>query len=269
MKSVQVRRFLLSLLVVLVLVPAGYSLQTARKNPCCAKSKKSTAPAKKNAATRKLVHIKRAFVASADLRPMAQQLLENRTPQAYQGVEAYARKHAKDDAGPLAWVVIGYAHYLDKDFVSARSSWDRTKSLDPLLGDYLAYLQALAYQGENNHAAVLETLEGFDEKYPDSLQSHDAAMVYASALMATNAPQKAAAFLEKHRQPVKSDIEITLARAYLAAGDKNKAGEFFINSILKCRQARRRKPRRSSCAIWGRCSRSAILISGTIEYFTD
>ena len=228
MKSVQVRRFLLSLLVVLVLVPAGYSLQTARKKPCCAKSKKSTAPAKKNAqATRKLVHIKRAFVASADLRPMAQQLLENRTPQAYQGVEAYARKHAKDDAGPLAWVVIGYAHYLDKDFVSARSSWERTKSLDPLLGDYLAYLQALAYQGENNQAAVLETLEGFDEKYPDSLESHDAAMVYATALMATNAPQKAAAFLEKHRQPVKADIEITLARAYLAAGDKSKASEIF------------------------------------------
>lgn len=212
----------------LVSSQAGFSLQAARKKPCCAKSKKSTAPAQKNAqATRKLGHIKRAFVASADLRPMAQQLLENRTPQAYQGVEAYARKHAKDDAGPLAWVVIGYAHYLDKDFVSARSSWDRAKSLEPLLGDDLAYLQAVAYQGENNQAAVLETLDGFDQKYPDSLQSHDAAMLYATALMATNAPQRAAAFLEKHRQPVKSDIEITLARAYLAAGDKSKAIDIF------------------------------------------
>ncbi|MGZ4867262.1 MAG: transglycosylase SLT domain-containing protein [Candidatus Angelobacter sp.] len=182
----------------------------------------------KNAqATRKLGHIKRAFVASADLRPMAQQLIENRTPQAYQGVEAYARKHATDDAGPLAWVAIGYAHYLDKDFVSARSAWDRGKSLDPLLGDYLDYLQAIAYQGENNQAAVLETLEGFDQKYPDSLESHDAAMLYATALMATNAPQRAAAFLEKHRQPVKPDIEITLARAYLAAGDKSKASDIF------------------------------------------
>ena len=33
----------------------------------------------------------RAFKASADLRPMAQQLLENRTPQAYAGVEAFAK----------------------------------------------------------------------------------------------------------------------------------------------------------------------------------
>jgi len=230
---VQVRRLLFIFLILLVLAPAGFSLQASKKKSSSAKSssaksKKAAAEAHKKAlAKRKLGHIKRAFVASADLRPMAQQLLENRTPQAYQGVEAYARKHAKDDAGPLAWVVVGYAHYLDKDYVAARSSWGRTKSLEPLLGDYLAYMQALAYQGENNRAAVLETLEGFDEKYPDSLQSHDAAMLYASALMATNAPQRAAEFLEKHRQPVKSDIEITLARAYLAAGDKNKAGDIF------------------------------------------
>jgi soluble lytic murein transglycosylase len=233
LKSVKVRRLVFSLLIVLVSVKAGFSVQTARKKSTSAqsssaKSKKAAAAAQKNAlAKRKLGHIKRAFVASADLRPMAQQLLENRTPQAYQGVEAYARKHAKDDAGPLAWVVIGYAHYLDKDYVSARSSWGRAKSLEPLLGDYLAYLQAVTLQGENNHAAVLETLDGFDEKYPDSLQSHDAAMLYAAALMATNAPQQAAAFLEKHRQPVKADIEITLARACLAAGDKSKASDIF------------------------------------------
>ncbi len=158
---------------------------------------------------------------------MAQQLLENRSPQAYQGVEAYARKHAKDDAGPLAWLVIGYAHYIDKDYVSARSSWDRVTPLEPLLGDYLAYLQAAAYQGEGNHAAVLTTLDGFEQKYPDSLQSHDVALLYANALMATGAPDRAAAYLEKHRQPVKSDIEITLARAYLAAGDKPKAADIF------------------------------------------
>ena len=229
----QVRRFLFALLILLVSVPAGFSLQASRKKSpsakaSSAKSKKAAAEARKKAlAKRKLGHIKRAFVASADLRPMAQQLLENRTPQAYQGVEAYARKHAKDDAGPLAWMVVGYAHYLDKDYASARSSWGRARSLDPVLGDYLAYMQAVAYQGEGNHASVLETLEGFDEKYPDSLQSHDAALLYASALMATNASDRAAVFLEKHRQPVKADIEITLARAYFAAGDKTKASDIF------------------------------------------
>jgi soluble lytic murein transglycosylase len=232
LKSVQVRRLVFSLLIVLVSVQAGFSVQTARKKSPSAQSssakKKAAAAAQKDAlAKRKLGHIKRAFVASADLRPMAQQLLENRTPQAYQGVEAYARKHAKDDAGPLARFVIGYAHYLDKDYVSARSSWGRAKTLEPLLGDYLVYMQAVAYQGENDHAGVLKTLDGFDEKYPDSLESHDAALLYAITLMATNAPEQAAAFLEKHRQPVKADIEITLARAYVAAGDKSKASDIF------------------------------------------
>lgn len=208
---------------------AGFSLQTSSKKSPSTKSKKAAASSaqKKAQASRKLGHIKRAFVASADLRSMAQQLLENRSPQAYQGVEAYARKHAKDDAGPLAWLVIGYAHYIDKDYVNARSSWGHAKPLEPLLGDYLAYLQAAAYQGEGNHAAVLSTLNDFDQKYSDSLESHDVAMLYASALMATGAPDRAAAYLEKHRLPIKSDIEITLARAYLAAGDKIKATDIF------------------------------------------
>jgi soluble lytic murein transglycosylase len=222
---VQVRR-LFSLVVILVLLQAAFSGQAARKQTPSAKKKAST-PAQSVQTTRKLGHIKRAFVASAELRPMAQQLLENRTPQAYEGVEAYARKHAKDDAGPLAWLVIGYAHYLDKDYVSARSSWDRTKPLEPLLGDYLDYLNAAAYQNESNPKAVLQTLEGFEQKYPDSLQARDVTMLYASALLATNDPQRAAAYLEKHRQPMKADIEITLARAYLASGDKNKAADIF------------------------------------------
>jgi len=45
--------------------------------------------------------------------------------------------------------------------------------------------------------------------------------------MATEDPQRAAAYLEKHRQPVRPDVEIALARAYLAAHDKTKASEIL------------------------------------------
>jgi soluble lytic murein transglycosylase len=233
LKSVQVRRLLFALLILLVSVPAGFSLQTSKKKSSSAKSsspksKKAAAEARKKAlAKRKLGHIKRAFVASADLRPMAQQLLENRTPQAYQGVEAYARKHAKDDAGPLAWVVLGYAHYLDRDYEKAQTSWEHSKALEPVLGDYLAYMRARAYTDEKKYASALEELEGFDQKYPDSLLTHDIALLYVDALMATNEPQTAVAYLEKHRLPTKSDIELALGRAYAAAGDKSKAAEIF------------------------------------------
>jgi peptidoglycan lytic transglycosylase len=214
----------------LLLMPFQAALhgQASGKKTHSTTSKKTAAKNKKSPQTaRKLGHIHRAFVASADLRPMAQQLLENRTPQAYAGVEAYARKHAKDDAGPLAWMVVGYAHYLDHDFPKAQASWARSKPLEPVLGDYLAYMQALAYQGEKNYAAAQQALDGFEEKYPDSLLAHDAYLLYAETLMATHEPQRAAAYLEKHRQPAKADIELALGHAYAAAGEKSKAAEIF------------------------------------------
>jgi len=158
---------------------------------------------------------------------MAQQLLENRTPPAYAGVEAYARKHQADDAGPLAWLVVGYAHYLDKDHVNARTSWTRASALAPVLGDYLDYFRASAYQGESNYAAVMKTLQGFEQKYPDSLYLHDTFLLYAGALMGSGDPRRAAEYLEKHRQPVRPDVEIALARAYLAAHEKTKATEIL------------------------------------------
>ena len=130
--------------------------------------------------TSKLHHIKRAFVASSDLKPMAQQLLANRTPQAYKGVEDYAQSHSKDDAGPLAWLVVGYAHYLDKDYAGARESWERAEPLSPVLGDYLAWLRAASWQAEGNQEEVLKVLEGFDQKYPDSLNQRPVTLLYAA-----------------------------------------------------------------------------------------
>ena len=41
----------------------------------------------------KVRRLKRAFVASADLKVMARQLVQNRTPAAFNGVEDYARRH--------------------------------------------------------------------------------------------------------------------------------------------------------------------------------
>jgi soluble lytic murein transglycosylase len=227
LKAVLFRRFLIVSLLLLMPFQAALRGQTSGKKTHSTAAKKTTAKKKSPQTARKLGHIHRAFVASADLRAMAQQLLENRTPQAYAGVEAYARKHARDDAAPLAWLVIGYARYLDHDYAKAQTSWARSKLLEPVLGDYLAYLQASAYQGEKNYAAVQQTLSGFEEKYPDSLLTHDAVLLYAEALMATNEPQKAAAYLEKRRQPAKSDIELALGRAYAAAGEKSKAAEIF------------------------------------------
>src|SRR5690348_12724697 len=68
--------------------------------------KKSSTSTKRRRSSPRLRRMHEAFVASASLKPMARQLLQDRTPAAYAGVEAFARRHGKEDAGALAWLVV-------------------------------------------------------------------------------------------------------------------------------------------------------------------
>jgi len=85
---------------------------------------------------------------------MAQQLLQDRTPAAYAGVEAYARRHAKEDAGALAWLVVGYAHTLDRDFAKAIDPLNRAKAGASELGDYVSYYLGDAYLNTGHTARL-------------------------------------------------------------------------------------------------------------------
>ncbi|MFP5204981.1 MAG: hypothetical protein ACLGSH_06480, partial [Acidobacteriota bacterium] len=58
---------------------------------------------------RETARIRRAFVASSELRPMAQQLATLRTPAAYAGVTAYANRHS-GDAAAAAHLALGHAY---------------------------------------------------------------------------------------------------------------------------------------------------------------
>jgi len=173
--------------------------------------------------------VKRAFVASANLRPMAQQLLQDRTPAAYAGVEAYARRHAKEDAGALAWLVIGYARTLDHDYAKAIDPLNHAKAGAGELADYVAYYLGDAYYETNHNAETLATLATFDKNFPDSLLTRDVHLVYANAMLKENRTQEAVNVLEKDRIPVRSDIEMAVGRAYLSLGQTEKAAAAFRN----------------------------------------
>ena len=173
--------------------------------------------------------VRRAFVASASLRPMAQQLLQDRIPSAYEGVEGYARRHTKEDAGALAWLVVGYARTLDHDYAKAIDPLNRAKAGASELGDYVAYYLGDAYMRTGHNAEALSTLADFSKNFPDSLLIRDAHLVYANTLLEEGRAPEAAALLEKDRSPVRSDWELSMGRAYLAAGEKEKAGSAFRN----------------------------------------
>jgi soluble lytic murein transglycosylase len=164
-----------------------------------------------------------AFVASATLKPMAQQLLQNRTPQAYAGVESFARKHSAEDAGALAWLAVGYAHFLDRDFAKAIDPLSRAKPHGGDIGDYVAYYLAASYEQSGRLPEAVAALSTFDQTFPQSLLVRDAHVLYANALLADNRPKDAIALLEQDREPIRADLELALGRAYAAAGDSVKA----------------------------------------------
>src|SRR5208337_1035852 len=205
----------------------------ANSNQTAAGKKASTGQAHDAATTKKrkkvlsprVRRIHQAFVASTDLRPMAQQLVQDRTPAAYAGVEAYARGHAKEDAGALAWLVVGYAHVLDHDYAKAIDPLNRAKPLAGDLGDYVAYYLGTSYLQTGRQAEALATLANFAATYPDSLLVRDADVSYAGALLNEGRAAEAAELLEKELLPARSDIEFTLGRAYAALGQNARAAE--------------------------------------------
>ena len=160
---------------------------------------------------------------------MAQQLIQDRTPAGYSGVEAYARAHSKEDAGALAWLVVGYAHVLDHDCAKAIDPLNRAKPLAGDLGDYVAYYLGTCYLQTGHQAEGLAALANFDTTYPDSLLIRDAHLSYATALLSEGRAAEAVALLEKDRLPARSDIEFALGRTYAVLGQTEKAAAALAN----------------------------------------
>ncbi len=220
------QRCLRLFLLLSVLTGSWSFAQTASKPP----GRKSTPQHRKTVVhkTRKrssprLRRMHQAFVKSSDLKPMARQLLQDRSAPAYAGVEAYARRHTREDAGALAWLVLGYSRLQDNDYAKAIDALNRAKPSAGDLGDYVDSYLAAAYFQSGRKAETIALLADFDAKYPESVLLRDVHVQYANAVMADGRPGEAAAILEKYRLPTRSDIELALGRAYAADGHNDKA----------------------------------------------
>ena len=216
--------------------PKSTKPSTTTASPHAPAKKSGTAAAhptstkrKKRVMSPRVRRIHQAFVASATLRPMAQQLIQDRSAAGYAGVEAYARAHSKEDAGALAWLVVGYAHVLDKDCAKAIDPLNRAKPLAGDLGDYVAYYLGTCYLQTGHQAEGIAALANFATTYPDSLLVRDAHLSYANALISEGRAAEAVELLEKDRLPARSDIEFALGRAYAILGQNAKAGDTLAN----------------------------------------
>jgi len=160
---------------------------------------------------------------------MARQLLQDRTTAAYAGVEAFARRHSSEDAGALAWLVLGYAHVLDHDYAQAIPALSRAHPHAGDIGDYVDYYRGESYAQTGRIPEAMAVLSGFAKKYPESLLLGDATLLYSNLLVTEGQAQAAAELLEHDRKPLRADIELALGRAYAAAGDGAKATAIFSN----------------------------------------
>ena len=160
---------------------------------------------------------------------MAQQLIADRTPAAYAGVEAYARAHAKEDAGALAWLVVGYAHFIDHECDKAIEPLNRAKPMAGDLGDYISYYLGTCYLQTGRKAEGMAALANFEANFADSLLIRDAHVSYANALLSDGRAAEVAELLGKDRLPARSDIELAIGKAFAGLGQAPKASDAFSN----------------------------------------
>jgi soluble lytic murein transglycosylase len=151
--------------------------KTAKK-----KSKQQVSRAARAAAAARTALLKRAFVASADLRPMAEQLANLRTPAAYAGVTAYAHKQT-GEAAAAAYLALGHAYLLDKRYPDAVASLRQARQAGAEMADYADFLAARANREAGNQQAAEALLHGFVARYPDSIFDAQAPEVEADILL--------------------------------------------------------------------------------------
>jgi soluble lytic murein transglycosylase len=149
---------------------ASTAPKPAAKNP----ARKGRHPAKpvspkvRAARRARTARIKLAFVASTELRPMAQQLGTLRTPAAYTGVTAYAHKHT-GEAAAAAYLALGHAYLLDKRYGEAIANFRLARQEGEELADYADFLNARANHEVGNEETAETLLRGFSERYPESI----------------------------------------------------------------------------------------------------
>jgi soluble lytic murein transglycosylase len=210
--------------------PATSTAKTAAKpaaHNTGRKHRRHPQPASKAVRRAKTARIKLAFVASSELRPMAQQLATLRTPAAYAGVTQYAHRHT-GEAAAAAYLALGHAYLLDKRYPDAVASFREARQAGEELADYADFLAARANHEAGNDAAAEALLRGFAERYPDSIFVDQAPELEAETLLVMNDAAGAERVLTASAdtdaadrpgfQLAQAEVAFTLGKAEMAEG---------------------------------------------------
>ncbi len=168
----------------------------------------------------KTAQLQHAFVASEQLRPMAQQLGNYRSTAAYSGVEAYAHTHA-GPAAAAAYLALGHAYLLDHRYADALLALGNANAQGDSLNDYADYFAAQANLQSNQLGAANTLLSSFAARYPDSIFTPQIPVLEANLLLQQNQAADALRVLNAHAgEPLaqKPDYLLALAKADAQSG---------------------------------------------------
>ena len=209
---------------------AAKSRKSSRRHKPTSRASRATRAAR----AARTARLRIGFVASAELRPMAQQLANLRTPAAYAGVTAYARKHT-GDAAAAAYLALGHAYLLDKRYVEAEANLRQSSQDGQDLADYAEFLRAQALHSSGDDAAAEALLRGFTDRYPDSIFDDEVPELEANILLALNNAAGAARVLAKAAGLAAEDrtgFQLALGQTQFALGQKDAAARTFKQLLL-------------------------------------
>jgi soluble lytic murein transglycosylase len=195
------------------------------------KTRRKPRSAKSIARSRKL---QQAFVASSQLRPMAQELTTMRSPAAYAGVTAYAHAHT-GEAASAAYLALGHAYLLDHRYPEAAASFQKANDLGKTMDDYADFLAAQAFMEAGKLSDAESLLTPFATKYPESIFVPRLPVMIANLSLQQNDPGTALRVLHQHEsEPVANhaDFQLALARANQMTGNVDEAARLYRHIFL-------------------------------------
>lgn len=163
---------------------------------------------------------------------MAQQLMLQRTPQAYAGVERYAQTHT-GEAAAAAYLALGQAYLLDGKFPQAAASFQHSAKSGNALADYADYLGAKALFAAQQYPAASDLVRNFAARHPDSTLTSHASLLLAKIHLGEGDPQSALRDLANASGLDNSaDYIFTEGRARQLAGDAAGARRLYTQLYL-------------------------------------
>jgi soluble lytic murein transglycosylase len=162
------------------------------------------------------------------------QLANLRTPEAYAGVTAYARKHS-GEAAAAAYLALGHAYLQDKRFTEAEASLRQARQAGQELADYADFLGAQASHSAGDEAAAEALLRGFTDKYPDSIFDAQAPELEANVLLSLNNASGAQRVLAQAKGLAAEDrtgFQLAEGQVQYALGQREIAGRTFKQLLL-------------------------------------